>query len=272
MLGNIGSEAAIPGLLQLLEDSAFYVRESLAEALGNIGSEAAIPGLLQLLEDSDSDVRGSAAEALGHIVEEQTDMIAQHLPHLLTLIPTDSSEDAHRVILAIQKNCKYYNYALTKTVDLMKLFFSYAHKDETLRDTLATHLALLKRQGIITTWHDRDITAGTEWAQVIDNNLNTGDIILLLISADFIHSDYCYDTEMQCALERHHKGEARVIPILLRPCDWEDAPFGKLQALPVAHGAGLKPVTQWRDQDEAFTAIAQGIRKAVQELRKARVG
>ncbi|MBD1866114.1 toll/interleukin-1 receptor domain-containing protein [Cyanobacteria bacterium FACHB-471] len=154
----------------------------------------------------------------------------------------------------------------------MKLFFSYAHKDEALRDTLATHLALLKRQGIISTWHDRDISAGTEWAQAIDSNLNTADIILLLISANFMASDYCYDREMQRALERHHNGEARVIPILLKPCDWQSAPFGKLQALPIAHGAGAKSVTQWSNEDEAFTAIAQGIRKAAEEIKKTRVG
>ena len=154
----------------------------------------------------------------------------------------------------------------------MKLFFSYAHKDEALRDTLATHLALLKRQGIITTWHDRDITAGTEWAQAIDSNLNTADIILLLISANFLTSDYCYDTEMHRALERHRNGEARVIPILLKPCDWKGAPFGKLQALPIAHSAGAKPVTQWSNKDEAFTAIAVGIRQAAEELKKTRIG
>jgi hypothetical protein len=155
------------------------------------------------------------------------------MPHLLTLIPTDSGKVAHRVILTIQENCKYYNYALTQTLHSVKLSFSYAHKDEALRDELAKHLALLKYQGIITTWHDRNITAGTEWAQAIDTNLNTADILLLLISANFLASDYCYDTEMQRALERHHDGEARVIPILLKPCDWEGAPFGKLQACPL---------------------------------------
>lgn len=148
----------------------------------------------------------------------------------------------------------------------LTLFFSYAHKDEALRDQLATHLALLTKQGILTTWHDRNISAGTEWADAIATHLHTADLILLLISADFIHSNYCYDTEMQQALQRHQQGQARVIPILLRPCDWETSPFGKLQALPIAHGAGAKPVTQWNNLDEAFTKIAQGIRQAAAEL------
>ncbi|MBD2068241.1 HEAT repeat domain-containing protein [Leptolyngbya sp. FACHB-671] len=269
---KLGSSEAIPGLLKLLEDSHPEVRWRSAEALGKLGSSEAIPGLLKLLEDSDPEVRWRSAEALGSIVEKSKDRIVPSLPQLLTLVPTESGTTAHGIILAIQSSCKFYNYTLTQISHSMKLFFSYAHKDEALRDTLATHLALLKRQGIISTWHDRDISAGTEWAQAIDSNLNTADIILLLISANFLASDYCYDTEMQRALERHHYGDARVIPILLKPCDWESAPFGKLQALPIAHGAGAKPVTQWRNDDEAFTAIAQGIRKAAEEIKKTRVG
>jgi TIR domain len=148
--------------------------------------------------------------------------------------------------------------------DSLKLFFSYAHKDEPLRDQLATHLSLLKRQNIITDWHDRNITAGTDWAQAIDDNLNTANIILLLISSDFLASDYCYDKEMTRALERHNQNTARVIPIILRPCDWHSAPLGKLQALP----KDAKPITQWANQDEAFTHIAQGIRTAVAELQQ----
>ncbi len=291
-LGEIGTEAAIPGLLRLLEHADSFVRERAAYALGEIGTEAAIPGLLRLLEDADSGVRGSAAYALGKIAKKHAETISQHLPHLLTLIPTASGDDALRVILAIQENCKYYNYEIYQAYleaqkhDLqtqqkrdrsnmnsinqssLTLFYSYAHADETLRDELDKHLKLLQRQGIITAWHDRDITAGTEWATEIDQNLNTADIILLLISANFLASDYCYDTELTRALDRHTKGEARIIPIILKPCDWESAPFGKLQALPIAHGAGAKAVTTWNNQDEAFLAISKGIRKAAEEIRQ----
>ena len=144
-----------------------------------------------------------------------------------------------------------------------KLFFSYSHKDETLRDFLATHLALLKRQGVLNEWHDRRIGAGAEWGKAIDENLEAADIILLLVSADFLASDYCYDIEMNRAMARHDAGEARVIPVVLRPCDWQGAPFGKLQAVP----KDAKPVTTWENQDEAFTDIARGIREAVEQLR-----
>jgi hypothetical protein len=143
-----------------------------------------------------------------------------------------------------------------------KVFFSYSHKDEELRDELEKHLSILKRQGVIAGWHDRKIGVGREWADEIDKHLNTADVILLLISADFMASDYCYDIEMKRALERHEAGEARVIPVILRPVDWRGAPFGKLQALPT----DAQPVTKWSNRDEAFKNVAQGIRVAVKEL------
>jgi HEAT repeat protein/energy-coupling factor transporter ATP-binding protein EcfA2 len=265
-LGKIGSEQAIPGLLKaLLNHESLSVSVSAANALGELGSEQAIPGLLKALEHQNHYVRDKVAYVLCNIYNIA---LPQKLPQLMTLLRTSAGEQAFKVMSTIQSNCKFYNYDITQSTQSMKLFFSYAHKDEALRDQLAPHLSLLKHQNIITDWHDRNITAGTDWAQAIDNNLNTADIILLLISADFLASDYCYDKEMTRALERHNQNTARVIPIILRPCDWHSAPFGKLQALPIAHGGGAKPVTQWSDQDEAFTNIAQGIRKAVAELQQ----
>ncbi len=145
----------------------------------------------------------------------------------------------------------------------MGIFFAYAHEDEKLRDELQKHLSILERQGV-TSWHDRKIGAGKEWEGEIDMHLNTARVILLLISSDFTDSDYCWDVEVKRAMERHEAGEARVIPIILRPVDdWKSAPFGRLQALPT----DAKPVTTWTNQDEAFLDVAQGIRAAVTELR-----
>ncbi len=144
----------------------------------------------------------------------------------------------------------------------IKIFFSYSHKDEALRDQLATHLSTLRRQGIIKEWHDRKIGAGKEWAGEIDRNLESAHIILLLISADFINSDYCMDKEVRRAMERHESREARVVPIILRPVDWDGLPFSKLQALP----QDTKPITTWTDRDEAFLNVAKGIRSTVAEI------
>ncbi len=151
---------------------------------------------------------------------------------------------------------------MPETPSTIEVFFSYSHKDEELCDELLKHLSILKRQGVIQDWHDRRIGAGTEWAGEIDTHLNTAGVILLLISADFLASDYCYDVEMKRAMQRHEARDARVIPVILRPVDWKGAPFGKLQALPT----DAKPVTSWPDPDQAFTNVAQGIRAAVEEL------
>jgi len=144
----------------------------------------------------------------------------------------------------------------------LSIFFSYAHKDEVLRDELEKQLSILRWQGLITEWYDRDIQAGTEWEHEINIHLNTAHIILLLISPDFLASPYCYSIEMTRALERHNAGEACVIPIILRPVDWEGAPFSKLQMLPT----DAKPVTRWSDRDAALLNVIKGIRKAVQDL------
>ncbi len=148
----------------------------------------------------------------------------------------------------------------------IEIFFSYAHKDEKWRNELENQLSTLKRQGLIAGWHDRKISPGTDWANEIDTRLNAASIILLLVSPDFIASDYCYGIEMTRAMERHAAGEARVIPVILRPTDWKGVPFDKLQVLP----PDGKPVTGVRDRDKAFLDIAKGIRKAVEELNQAR--
>lgn len=139
-------------------------------------------------------------------------------------------------------------------------FCSYSHQDDALREQLDRHLASLKREGLIDVWHDRRIPPGAEWKGQIDQNLETAELILLLVSADFLHSDYCTDIEARRALQRHAAGQARVVPVILRPCDWHNSEIGKLQALPTDG----RPVTSqdW-DLDAALTDVAHGIRRVV---------
>jgi hypothetical protein len=143
----------------------------------------------------------------------------------------------------------------------LEVFVSYAHEDRKLRDKLAKHLSNLRNQQIITDWFDGDIIEGTEWEPQILTHLQNAHIILLLISANFLASKFCYSTEMKQAIARHDAGEARVIPIILRPLDWKGTPFAKLQALPTDG----KPVSQWRSQDEALDIVARGIRRAAED-------
>jgi len=147
-----------------------------------------------------------------------------------------------------------------------KVFLSYAHEDEALRRALGAHLKPLERQGAVVVWHDREIRAGVDWAKEIDGRLQEADVILLLVSPDFVASDYCYEIEMDRALARHRAGEARVVPVILRPCDWQGCPFAKLAALPVDGRA----VTAADNRDAAFLEVAEGLRKVVEDLRERR--
>jgi hypothetical protein len=148
---------------------------------------------------------------------------------------------------------------------LPSVFFSYSHADEALRDQLEKQLAMLKNQGVIETWHDRRIPAGDEIDAAIDEHINSDEIILLLISADFIASHYCFNREMARAMERHEAGEAQVIPVILRACDWEHPPLNKLKAVPLDG----KPIVEWPHIDRAMLEVAQAVREAATKFTKA---
>jgi TIR domain len=145
----------------------------------------------------------------------------------------------------------------------IEIFFSYAHEDEDLMNIVRRQLIIFEREGIIVKWHDRMILPGQEWEGVIDDRINRAKIILLFISPYFIESKYCYNTEMQVALKRHDRGDATVIPIILRACPWTNSPLGKLQALP----KDGKPLNEWGNRDKAGLTVAEGIMVAVQKLR-----
>lgn len=145
---------------------------------------------------------------------------------------------------------------------MIKIFFSYSHKDEELRNELDKHLSILKRQGVINAWHDRCITGGSELGNEISNHLKSSNIILLLISSDFLASDYCYDNEMTFAMSLHESGKGVVLPVILRPCDWQTTPFGKLLATP----QDGKPVIKFPTLDEGFLEVTNEIKKIVSNI------
>jgi CheY-like chemotaxis protein len=161
-----------------------------------------------------------------------------------------------------------------KRPEPVTLFYSYAHEDEPLRDELQDHLAILERRGVIRSWHDRAIVPGHDWSQEIDQHLREADLVLLLISKDFVASDYIMGVELGLAMQRQQRGEATVVPILLRPVDLQpedahDMPFVNLlkpQGLP----RDLKPVTTWSNRDEAWTQVASGLRATVNAIRALR--
>lgn len=144
----------------------------------------------------------------------------------------------------------------------IRLFYSYARKDEKLRSELEIHLAALHREGLISGWHARSVDPGLDLHGQIHHGLEEAHMILLLLSADFLASDYCYEVEARRALARHEAGEAWVVPVLLRPVDWHSTPVARLEALP----RNGRPVTRWRSRDQAWLDVARGIRRALEEV------
>jgi TIR domain len=152
---------------------------------------------------------------------------------------------------------------LGKPARALELFYSYSQKDERYFKELEAHLSVLKQQGYISVWHECNISAGIDWRSKILTHLDMADIILLLISSDFLASEYYQSIELKRAIEeRHCTGKARIIPIILRECAWKETIIEKLQALPTSH----KPVTHWKPRDKAWMQITQGIRQVVEEL------
>jgi O-acetyl-ADP-ribose deacetylase (regulator of RNase III) len=145
------------------------------------------------------------------------------------------------------------------------VFVSYAHEDEQLRNKLFDHLGGLRSGGYISTWSDGQIVPGQEWASAIIRSLDEADIILLLVTSSFLGSDYIGRVELVRALERHRRGEAIVIPVILKPADWQTAGLEGLQALP----KDGKAVSIWPDHDSAFLDIARGLRRTVDTWRSA---
>src|SRR5262249_10187360 len=144
----------------------------------------------------------------------------------------------------------------------LKLFYSFADEDEEFRRALETHLAMLKWQGMIADWHHRKISAGASLQEEVDEQIEAADIVLFLISSDFLASEYCYGVEMARAIARHEQGKARLIPVLVRAADWEDSPVGRLAPLP----ANRVPVKSAPDPDKAWTEVAKGVRQLVEEI------
>jgi hypothetical protein len=186
-------------------------------------------------------------------VQEFRKSIAEHQ---LIATYTDVAEFEHRVrrdLAAVLQDLERQGRPARRPP---RLFYSYAHEDGGLREELAKHLKVLERNQVIESWYDNMIAPGTNWSDAVSQELEKADIVVLLISSDFLDSDYCYTIEMKRALERHEAGTMSVVPIIVRSALWEESPLAKLKALP----KDGRPVTLWDDRDEAWTDVARGIR------------
>jgi hypothetical protein len=147
---------------------------------------------------------------------------------------------------------------------LAKAFISYSHRDEKALDRLHTHLAMLRRENLITAWYDRELLAGDDFGREILSNLQDSDLFFALVSPDFLASNYCYEQEMENALKRHEDGTLRVIPIILEPCEWKSSPLGKLKALP----KDGKPISIWTNENVAYFDVVTELRRLIGTLER----
>jgi hypothetical protein len=151
---------------------------------------------------------------------------------------------------------------------LAEIFFSYAHEDEELMNSARRQMVIYERNGVFIKWHDRQIPPGDSWRAQIDHRIHAASIILLFFSPHFIESRYCYEVEGNIALKRAREQTAVVVPIILRPCPWQETPFAELQALP----KDGRPVSQWPDRDQVCLEIAQSIAQRATDLTIGRHG
>lgn len=247
-------------LISSNSDQAYYEQEEIAAAIEMARRDSDKHRVVPVyLEDRVTSVPyGLRAKHSIHVSElSSMDEVAQHLLNLLQRL---RGKELTSTLLPVGQDTPHQR--LQKPVISAKLFISYSHKDEKLLAKLMTHLSSLIRRGAIEVWCDNNIDPGEKWKREIDENLNDAHIILLLISPDFLDSDYCYEKEMPRAMERSESGEAAVISVILRPCVWEGTPFSGLQVLPT----GGKPITTWRNQDEAFANVVEGIWSVVKKL------
>jgi hypothetical protein len=140
---------------------------------------------------------------------------------------------------------------------MSKAFISYSHIDERVLERLHVHMAVLKRDGKISSWYDKEILAGGNLDANISSTLNDSDIFLAIVSPDYLNSQYCYEKEFQEALKMQERSEIIIVPIIAEPCDWKSSPFGKMKAIP----KDGKPISEWTNENNAYLNIIDELRR-----------
>lgn len=144
----------------------------------------------------------------------------------------------------------------------MRAFISYSHRDADLLSQLHEHLSVLQREGLLETWTDREILPGSIIDDDVDVAIADAPLFLLLVSASFIASNYCYEREFARALERQQTGAAKIVPIIVRECDWDIQPLRQFKALPYDGRAVVS--RHWHTPDEGFRSVVEGLRPLLQ--------
>ncbi|MGH3449661.1 MAG: TIR domain-containing protein [Haloechinothrix sp.] len=144
----------------------------------------------------------------------------------------------------------------------LKLFLSYAHEDRDLVTELRKHLAPLRHEQIVADWYDREVMAGQDWDREIRAQLESSDLVIVVVSADFVASDYAYGRELALALRLHDQGRLRLLPVIGRNCKWQNLPLARLQVLP----EGAVPISSWDQRDDALVSVVVGVERVAREI------
>ncbi|AUB39529.1 DNA polymerase III, delta prime subunit [Nostoc flagelliforme CCNUN1] len=240
-------------LVKLQYQSLAHLWDLLSEKLSRLRSAMAI--------ESDISTKFQLEQQM-QAVEVELNMIGQELEDLEVQHKLEAEKENHKI--GDEQVVVETNFQRETSINV---FCSYSGKDSIFYKSLTAHLSILKRQGIISAWHDRDIDVSSDWRKEISEQLKQSQVFLFLVSSDYLASDYSYTREMSYALQKHNVNEITVVPIIVRPVDWSDAPFRNLQVLP----RNGRPITQWENRDEAFVEIAKTIRQIVEQPKTKRV-
>lgn len=150
------------------------------------------------------------------------------------------------------------------------VFIIYAREDEQFRAELKAQLLPMERSGVLRVWTDRELIAGEHWEPTIKKNLKNADVILLLVSSDYFQSDYIHEVELREALERHERGEACVVPVIVRPCVWDTDPVLKRTQVLPTDGVPVSDTRHWHTREAAWVDVVQGVRRTLQQLQQER--
>lgn len=268
----------LPLLQWKLEKKQFRINENQIAKYANISIEEAEETLGELLQEHIVyvDIRANCPQCLTPYIVDDVNSEIICMECGFEFVPKNDKHLLH-YYYTLNENCKVLNdgkkeskarrnlFAITKkklgeyeAMDKrVKVFLSYSHADEKYKEELDKHFAALKRTDKIETWNDRKLVPGCQLDEDIKKHLCEDDIIILLISSDFIASDYCYNIEMSKAIERSKRQECIVIPIIVRPCLWWETPLKEILALP----KDGKPISQYENSDEAYLEVVSAVNK-----------
>jgi len=243
----IGTNKLAAALSSLMEGSKFSKQEDLTNDL------VLLSGRLHQNLD---------AQKKGTISDENFDLAQNKIRQSLSSYLKEYNESENFPLEQGQVQETLTANMKTNTKQPKKIFISYAHTDAEFKNQFVKFFAVQKRKGEVELWNDQEIAPGTEWKEAIIQNLKAADIIVLLLSPDFLASDFIWDEELPIVDKLFQENKTKVVPILLRDCDWSSTDYGKIQAVPTdPKTLKLTPIKNWDDKDNAWKIVLEQVKR-----------